>query len=895
MASEKEKYAEWLVANEDKKGTPDFEAVANEFRRLDQPELVAGGSEGSAARARNLQKEMGLNAPVVVPQQITGIGANIPAYEKGTTAPIGNRFVAGFAPTVEDKKAYYEMEYGEGSVLPVSPGNFLLLVPDGKGGENWVVENPQGFDTGDIMGAMGSVPELITALGTAAATMPGPQASIAKLMGATGLTTLASKAVGGAQDALFRKLILDKQADTGEIIGRRGREGAVEMAMAPLFPLGAGKVAAGQPKREMTSSVDSALNAAGERLDSILGDSSSPTVGAQIENLFPAKKTAGEAGEAVASVLRSSDRDLAAQSATLAGRAGNRASQEANNLIGEVFSVPVSGTNVTRAATGGVQLRIKQGQEAVDELYQKANSEIAKATGGKEFIINLDETGKLLEDQLDNMPRTADGKASAFFEPFARMQAQLTEISDISQKLKTVRQMRSWLGERFRLGSGPFSGMDEGLAKRLYGTMSNDIDKSVASYTGAGAQALKNANNQYKKLLEPFESNRVLNRLSRGEYENDELISAIAGGGIDDLNAIRQQLGGNTYNQVRRAALQQLQRGSIIAKNGREMLDVGSFVGRLRQMDPEVRTELLGGPKRWEALEALGDIYKQSQWSVFSSPSMPSLDDASRAMDEALRGRSSLAEKALRDAYSVVQKRRDSVGEALISQTKSGNTSIIVANPEEFLDTVIFNPSVGSRSVAQTMNKLTPQLREEVQEAAYARIFERSKDALANVKGARPQHNTAKLVNDVLGSDERRATMRAVLGEKKYEAAEAYIEYMALLEVKNVARKMPQSRNISGLIATIPYPNLFAARLTSFALERASGRRLLAENGVDVLQDLAKKRKENLGRGISVTSSVVTQGLVDGPDDPMGLYLDMMSGLTPEQRDIVDAHLTGQL
>jgi len=894
MTSEKDKYAEWLVANEDKRGTPDFEAVASEFIRLDQPELAAGGQEGAGARARNMQAEMGLSAPVIAPQKIPVIGANIPAYKKGTTAPLTDRFIAGFAPTVEDKKAYYEMEYGEGSVLPLSPDSFLLLVPDGKGGENWVVENPQGLDSGDIVSAMSSAPELITALGTAAKTMPGPQAGIARLMGATGLTTMASKAVGGVQDALFRKFVLGKEADAGEIAGRRGREGAIEMAMAPLFPIGAGKIAAKQQENAMTSVVDDALGAAGQRLDSIVGDSSSKTIGSQIENLFPATKTAGEAGEAVASSLRASDRELAAQSATLAGRAGNRASQEANNLIGEVFSAPVSGANVTRAATGGVQLRAKEGQEAVDKLYQRANSEITKATDGKEFIIKLDQTGKVLEEQSNNMPRTLEGD-SAFFEPFARMQSQLAEISDVSQKLQTVRQMRSWLGERIGSGSGPFSGMDERLAKRLYGAMSNDIDKSVATYTGAGAKSLREANSAYKKLLEPFEANRVLNRLSRGEYQNDELVGAIVGGGIDDLKALRSQLGPQTYNQVRRAALQQLQRGSIIARDGREMLDVGSFVGRLRQMDPEVRGELIGSPERWVRLEKLGDIYGQSQWSVFSSPSLPSLDDASRAMDEALRGRSSLAEKALRDAYSVVQKRRDSVGEALISQTKSGNTSMVVANPEKFLDTVVFNPSVGSRAVSQAMGKFPPQLRQEVQEAAYARVFERARDALTNVRGAKPKHSTQKLVNDVLGSEERRATMRAVLGPEKYEAAEAYIEYMALLDVKNAAQAMPQGRDISGLIATMPYHNLFAARLASFALEKASTRRLLAEHGVDVLQDLAKKRKENLGSGAAITSSVVTQGLVDGPDDPMGLYLDMMSGLTPEQRDILDAHLTGEL
>ena len=77
-------------------------------------------------------------------------------------------------------------------------------MPDGKGGHKLVVENPRGFDMGDIAQAAASLPELITGVTTAMAVTPGPQAGFAKLAQISGLSALASGVVGAIQDAAFR-------------------------------------------------------------------------------------------------------------------------------------------------------------------------------------------------------------------------------------------------------------------------------------------------------------------------------------------------------------------------------------------------------------------------------------------------------------------------------------------------------------------------------------------------------------------------------------------------------------------------------------------------------------------------------------------------------------------
>lgn len=171
------------------------------------PELVAGDEQQMAQqRARNVQQQLGLAEPVSPTE----------------TVSLANRFVAGFAPTAPEKKAYYESEYGKDSFIPLSSNRALVRIPDKADGFKWVVDDPKGLDAGDMAEIASRGPEITAGVVSTMARTPGTAGGVAKLAQVSGVSALASNVFGALQDAAFRGLT-GQPINAPEILGRRQR------------------------------------------------------------------------------------------------------------------------------------------------------------------------------------------------------------------------------------------------------------------------------------------------------------------------------------------------------------------------------------------------------------------------------------------------------------------------------------------------------------------------------------------------------------------------------------------------------------------------------------------------------------------------------------------------
>ena len=89
----------------------------------------------------------------------------------------------------------------------------------------------------------------------------------------------------------------------------------------------------------------------------------------------------------------------------------------------------------------------------------------------------------------------------------------------------------------------------------------------------------------------------------------------------------------------------------------------------------------------------------------------------------------------------------------------------------------------------------------------------------------------------------------------------------------------------------MPYPNLFAARATAFALEKASGRSFISIATPDNVELFNQARL--LSRAPNKTAATIALIQRAVSTDGFSDYNNMMDELTPDQQSAVAAYLEG--
>lgn len=857
------------------------------------PDEARAESEMAQQRARNMQGEMRLADPVSITRSL----------------PFGIRTVAAFAPTFEERKAALEMEYGAGSFVPISSNRALVRIPNGKGGHEWVIDNPVGLDAKDVTELIPMLPSMITGTTAAIAAVPGPSGATAKIAQASGASALASGIVGAVQDAAYRSLV-GTPVNPEEIIKRRGMGATMEALAGFVMPVVGGKMMqsykAGRSAKKFLDQFDTVADESSDALKAAgVNVRTGGDIGDAIRSLNPADASAAELGDAISAIVTKSDDAMRENVLRQSGRALSDADRRAQAIIGASTAPAfVESKDVGLAAIGAAKQRITDSQKMVDGMYKSAYDEIATdaGTAGKgQFFVKLSETKNTVDKLMGNVMRSAkQGSGGVEYEPsgaFAPLLAQLRLLENATtatQTLDAARQARTMIGARARGRGEAFKDITEDHAGQIYKALSADIDNSISAFSGTGAKSLQQANAAYKSMIGVVEESPFIEKLvNEGFASPEDVVKGLVGGNTKDWAAAKAILPPNTYAAVRRGVVGEMMgqgKGNKLMHFGREVLDIPTLNKQLSEMDAAIKNEIFGGEAPWRSLEKIGKEYDFaiSRGGMFSKPTLPSLAEIQGAVDIARSEGSDSANKYIGKVIASASARRNGMAQAYLSQSRNGNLSQINRDPESFLRAVVFNGEVRPDQIRSVIKKLPADTRIKMANVAMQEIFENAREVSDSLVLKSGSYDINKMVNQVFGDRRRMEVLTDIMGTGRMDMLKNWARY----EVSTAAqsgRKSVSSKRVSGLIATAPYQNLFAARAASMALETASGSHLIGALTHDKAKLFMETRRvmrkpAKTAAQIAVMQSAMnTNGFSD--------YTDMMSGFTPEQQDAIDSYL----
>lgn len=899
-------YEEFIQAarNARKRGAVDDEKRLLELAALERqaaPEIVSGTPEQmAAARARNLQVELGLEQPVVPPSE--------------QTTTLGSRAIKSFAPNQKDVERFYDIEYGQGNWVHLGDNRYLVKTgsPDSPNiKDRWVVDNPAGLDAGDVAALAGQTPQLIAGTTSALAMTPGPAGNLAKLAKLSGASAAASQLTGAVQDVLFR-FATDQNIDPSEIAARRAPQLAAEFAGGVMLPVVAGKVAEKAASRSAIAKEYKAIEAEGRQAVKTLQQAGiNPVNSAELGQAIresttnPAAQRAKAVGDYIANAVSDADRQIRATTQKALGRASQAIDAQAMQVIDAAApQINLQPSEIVSASLAGASKRIIDDRTNLQTVFDAAMNEIdaaAKQSGAGKFFVSLNNTKKAIADLKSTPLRGIDPATGELAQidttPTIRgIVADLEQAAGTTQQLQAVRNIRSRLGEFIGGKADLFPGLDVGAAKKLYGALSQDMDSSISKLTGKGGDLMRQYNSEYKKLAELAETNKFGADIVSGNFNNpSDFVDVLMQGKKTDWDVAQQLIPPKTFNQVRRVVLDTMIGDSSKRVAGQDVINVAGLVRRMDSMkDAGVRDQLFGGPNGVNALRRFAERQDALQrvGGLFTRPSLPTMDEFDEAIGIAQQAGLDQANKYFDQAVSLAKSRRNGLAESLLSLSRNGNYTFSARNPEEVLDAVIFNNEIRPAYIQNFLNRMPAQQRADLGDMAFQRIFENSRNAVASgVKGNRERYDVDSIVKNVFGSKERVDAMRDLIGQKRMDMLEAWVAYDTKLNL-DLSKRGLNTQRAANLVATAPYPNLFAARATSMALESIAGMNFIKKaNPANIAAFPQARAALMLPTKTNADIAIIQQAINMGGRDLFNDYNTMMDELNDDQQAAVNKYL----
>jgi hypothetical protein len=839
--------------------------------------------------ARNLQGQLGLQEPV----------------SSTDTVSLKDRMISAWAPEGQ-KTAYYESQYGKGSYIPVSSKSALVKVPDGKNGFKWVVDNPNGLDAGDLVEMGAKSPEFLANVGTQIATAPltastgGFSLPIQQAAGST-----AQNVVGAGTDIAYRALS-GLPVDPSEIAQRRAKQIAIDTAVGTFLgkgtEFGVNKAAASRMSTQLFNSIQKEGVEAKGALQEFLSGS-----GRSVENPVklgdalrsintPENQTASTVGDSLAEHLTQQDNALRQRSAAAASKAASALQKNAGQAISESTSGNVlSPVDAGNAAIEASQQLFNSSKQATELLFNTATNTInqdALGRGVSSSFVKLENTDRILNSIA--LPVNASGEIATAFSPLRATVNSLKDISSTPQRLDAARLIRSQLGAKIGSASNEIlPGLDIGTAKQLYKSLSQDIDNSIASFSGKGADQLRAANTAYKTLLEPMESSPFAYKLLNNGFSNPEdVISHLTNAGSEDWKMAQQILPANTFANVRRTVVDNLMGTGKVSVGGTDFADLTSLSNTLSKIQPEVKNIMFGSGQSWKMIEDYGAKMQTLKGldGIFTSPTLPSVQELKQAADVANRSGSFEGQDYLKQAIKLADQRRINMSDSLASQVLNGNSDFVSKNPDHFVDSFLFGTDNRPEYIRKVFNKLPSNVQQQVSDIAYERLWARARnDAASTISGEVNTYNPQKIYQDLMGSKEQQAKMLSILGSERNQNIQNWVKYEVS---RNLLAKKEEvgAKAIQKVISVLPYKNLFQAKLAATAINGAAGQNLISGSTAADVALFSKARIMSMYPKQTALSSAVIQQALDkgsGYDN----YQEMMHNYNHDQQQAIDDYL----
>jgi hypothetical protein len=849
------------------------------------PELVAGNEQQMAQqRARNIQGQLGLADPVSTTD----------------TVPFFKRFKAGFAPTAEERKAYYETEYGKDSFLPLSSNRALVRIPSSDGFK-WVVDDPKGLDVGDLAEIASKGPEISAGFVSALAKTPGTAGSFAKLAQTSGISALGSNVFGAFQDAAFRGLT-DQPINVPEIASRRAKGTVLETVLGVAAPKAVESfVGAARARGARTDSIKTFIDEGQDAKKFLQDKGYNPSTSAELADVIrssnPAKLSASDAGDVLAQSLTEADKSLRSKSLGMAEQAATSLEAKAMARINAATSsVVLQPSEAGLAAIGGAKQKFIDAKDATDMLYEEALGEIgstAKWLANGSRFISLDNTKKVIREASKNFPTTVSGDESTLLAPLRATVTGLQDIVGAKQDLGAARQLRSQIGAIIGGGKSElFPGMNIGQAKEIYKALSQDIDRSVASLTGSGAAKLRAANDAYKAMIEPIEASEFVGRLVNDGFNNPEdIVKTLANGGTADWAAAKAVIPPNTFNNLKRSVVDNLMGTSKVNIGNVEIEDIGKLAQSLNTIDSSVKNILFNGSNRWQFIEQTGRQVNamRNMNGLFSGETLPSIGAINEAMAIAEREGINKANSYYKNAIKLASERRSNITSSLVSQINNGNVVHVAERPAEFFEGLVLSGKYRPEYVKSVIGKLPPQQQKNIADTAFQTLFEKARIlGQSTVESGKNTYSFEQMLGNVFKNKQQAKSVEAVIGKDRLELIKNWTKFEIAQSIIQ-AKASQQGRRITGLIGRLPYKNLAAAGFASYALEQASGRAFMSKTNPVNAALFADARLLQIAPKKTAAGIAIIQKAMGKPE--YGDYLQMMGDFDQEQQAAIDDYL----
>lgn len=861
------------------------QAPAGQSQSRFVPEIVAGNEQQMAQqRARNIQGQLGLANPVSTTE----------------TVPLLTRFKAGFAPTAQERQAYFETEYGKGSFIPLSSNRALIRIPDKESQFKWVVDDPKGLDAGDLAEIASKGPEIAAGFVSTLSKTPGTAGGIAKLAQVSGVSALGSNVYGAVQDAVFRGLT-GQAINPAEIASRRAKGTVLETMLGVAAPKAVEKVVqVARSRSELSKNVAAFIdegNAAKQALQKSYNPSSSAELADAIRSSNPAKLSASEAGDILAESLTQTDRVLRDKSVGMAQKAATSLEAKAMARIDQATSaIALEPGQAGMAAIGGAKQKFIDAKQATDMLYEEALGEIgstAKWLGTGNRFVSLDNTKKVIRDAAKLFPSTVSGEQSALLAPFRTTVVGLQDIVGAKQDLGSARQLRSQIGAVISgAKSDLFPGLNIGQAKQIYKSLSQDIDNSVAKLTGNGAAKLRVANNAYKDMIEPIEASEFIGKLVNDGFSNPEdVVKILSRGGTADWAAAKAVIPPNTFNQLKRSVVNELMGTAKVKIGNAEISDIGKLAQSLNSIDGSVKNMLFNGSNRWQFIEQVGKQVNsmKNMNGIFMDDALPAIGALNEAMSIAEREGINKANSYYKNALKFAAERRSNLTSSLVSQINNGNVVHVAERPAELFEGLVLSGKYRPEYVKSVMSKLPVEQQKNIADTAFQTLFDKARIlSQSTVESGKNTYSFDQMLNNVFRNKQQAKAVEAVIGKDRLEVIKNWTKYEMANSILQ-AKASQQGRRVTGLIGRLPYKNLAMAGFASYALEQASGRAFLSKTNPSNVALFSDARLLQLAPRKTSAGISIIQKAMEKPE--YGDYLQMMGDFNQEQQAAIDDYL----
>lgn len=592
------------------------------------------------------------------------IEATNPGIQPGG-APLGERAYSSFLNTPEARDRYLTNTYGEENqgwyVLNDQFGNPTdrHVVRDKDGVER--LFNPPGIDMGDVASMAGGVPDLVGAIGGAAASVPAYSATPA-----VGIPTSAVMSAAGAQmvgETVGRLFPENREVEPSivdDVLPRAAGEASVDAILGTIFG-GTGRLAAGATNwvkapfaKSASDPIATEFRQASERLRSqgydIAPLPSESGAGGFLPRLEGLVSKLPGSSEAMRQYRERGDQAVARFQDDIAGgvdpnavgreAVGELSTQRQNLTIDREQAltradqaIDRNQTNLTErqgplmsAEGAGQQTRAgleRARQEFKDEakrLYDAARA----APGGQDAIVNVGPVRQQVARIREALPPTADGAPSSRFTPQG-LSRFLLGVDDIAENvtIEQARQMRSLIMDAID-DKTLMPGVPERYLNQLNQAISRSIDDSVArAGTPELRHALSEANRFYAQNIDRFNRKGIAETyrepIQSGYVEDNKLVERLLTGrgapGV--IRETRDLMGANSpeWASTRRSAVEQiLDTGRDQTRQGRKVVNVDGLVERLNRLDDEAVTELFGVADAQQLRNLAVDISTRSKY-----------------------------------------------------------------------------------------------------------------------------------------------------------------------------------------------------------------------------------------------------------------------------------------